>query len=59
VFHLSFTIEDLPGERIHVVSLNMSICFEDGQPCDVTQILDRTRLPKDLCTWDTSFYMTS
>lgn len=59
VFHMSFTIDDLPGERIYVVSLNMSECFEDGQPCNTTIVLNKTRLPKDLCVMDNSYYIAS
>lgn len=58
VFHASFNIESFPGERMYVVSLNISICFEDEKPCYLSvQILHNTRLPRRLCTWETKYYI--
>lgn len=58
VFHASFNIESFPGERMYVVSLNISICFEDEKPCYLSvPILHNTRLPRRLCTWETKYYI--
>ena len=56
VFHITFTIDDLEGERIYIVSLNISICFDDHTDCYMSaQILKHTRLPKELCKYDTQY----
>ncbi|VDI45264.1 Hypothetical predicted protein [Mytilus galloprovincialis] len=58
IFHASFNIRSFPGERMYVVSLNISICFEDEKPCYLTvQILQNTRLPRRLCSWETKYYI--
>lgn len=60
IFHASFNIRSFPGERLYVVSLNISICFEDEKPCNLTvQILQNTRLPRRLCSWETKYYIES
>ena len=43
-----------------LVSLNVSYCYEDGQPCYViTTVFDNTKLPKDLCEWHTNYHIPS
>ena len=56
VFHITFTIDNLEGERIYIVSLNISICFDNHIDCYMSaQILKHTRLPKELCKYDTQY----
>jgi hypothetical protein len=38
------------------VTLNLSLCFEDGQPCLLTMnVLKDAKLPKLFCDWGTGF----
>ncbi|CAG2233871.1 unnamed protein product [Mytilus edulis] len=56
VFHAAFNIRSFEGEKFLVVSLNISICFEEAQPCYLSvQILRNTRLPRRLCSWETNY----
>ena len=56
----SYMIEDIPGESMYLVSMNISYCYEDGQPCYmVTTVFDNTRLPKDICEWKTDYHIPS
>ncbi|CAC5411203.1 unnamed protein product [Mytilus coruscus] len=55
---IDYVIEDIPGESMYLVSMNISYCYEDGQPCYmVTTVFDNTRLPKDLCEWKTDYHI--
>ncbi|VDI23782.1 Hypothetical predicted protein, partial [Mytilus galloprovincialis] len=60
VLRLSFEIDDFNGESKYLVSLNMSVCFENNKSCHVsTQILSNTWLTKALCAWDNSYYISN
>lgn len=60
VFHAAFNIRSFEGEKFLVVSLNISICFEEAQPCYLSvQILRNTRLPRRLCSWETNYSIKS
>ncbi|XP_076085326.1 uncharacterized protein LOC143056125 [Mytilus galloprovincialis] len=55
---IDYIIEDIPGESMYLVSMNISYCYEDGHPCYmVTTVFDNTRLPKDLCEWKTDYHI--
>jgi hypothetical protein len=52
----SFIVNDLVDDKQFQVTLNLSLCFEDGQPCLLTMnVLKDAKLPKLFCDWGTGF----
>lgn len=55
LFCSSLTVDNFQGERLYLVSMNISLCFEAYEDC-LRQIivLKDTLLPKRRCSWDTN-----
>lgn len=50
---LSFTVDDMYGERLYLVNMNLSFCFESSAACYKTIIVfSDTLLPKTSCSWN-------
>ncbi|CAG2190131.1 unnamed protein product [Mytilus edulis] len=53
---MDYFIEELAGSLTYLVSLNISFCYNDGQPCNIiASVLENTLLPRDLCAWNTDY----
>ncbi|XP_033724553.1 uncharacterized protein LOC117314596 [Pecten maximus] len=54
--NLDYLIVDLESEDSFVVSVNISICFESSDACEVSKtILDSVKMKKPVCNWGTDF----
>lgn len=57
--YFSFIITDLKFEGNdghYLVNLNVSVCYESGQPCAVViPVFENTALPKETCNRDQDF----
>lgn len=50
---LSFTVDDMYGERLYLVNMNLSFCFESSAACYKTIVVfSDTLLPKTSCSWN-------
>ncbi|XP_062581277.1 uncharacterized protein LOC134243073, partial [Saccostrea cucullata] len=55
VSRLDFMLEDLYGERLYLVNMNVSFCFESAGECYKSiAVFKDTLLPKRICPWDQS-----
>ena len=63
MFSFSYTIDDLPYDRAYLVSLQIMDCYQTSDPqclsVDTFTVLERSIIPKALCSWDHSFITTS
>ena len=63
LFSCSYTIDDLPYDRAYLVSLQIMDCYQSSDPqclsVDTFTVLERSIIPKALCSWDHSFITTS
>ena len=49
-------MEDLPDKNSYIVNLELSICLEAGEPCDIKKVvLENILLPKLPCDYNTDF----
>ncbi|XP_076085495.1 uncharacterized protein LOC143056292 [Mytilus galloprovincialis] len=57
VVRLDLNVYDVYNERQFLVNMNVSICFEDGGPCDLENIpvLENSLLNKGQCDFNTQF----
>ncbi|XP_063420822.1 uncharacterized protein LOC134706043 [Mytilus trossulus] len=55
VMNLKFTVDDLPVDRMFIVSLNVSVCFEDNGSCNDSMVLRNVLLPKQVCKFTKDF----
>ena len=52
----SYIVIELTMKSQYFVSLNISICLEANQDCDIiVHVLSETLLPKGPCDWSTGF----
>ena len=52
----SFMIDFLVMSQSHVISLNISQCFESGEPCsDVVEVLKGDKFPSEDCSVDKNY----
>ncbi|XP_062582876.1 uncharacterized protein LOC134244633, partial [Saccostrea cucullata] len=53
VVRLDFMLEDLYGERLYLVNMNVSFCFESAGECYKSiAVFKETLLPKQICPWN-------
>ncbi|KAL3873866.1 hypothetical protein ACJMK2_036950, partial [Sinanodonta woodiana] len=51
-----FSMDDLAGEKVYLLNLNISVCLDGKAPCVInTQVFENTRLPKPICDWNSNF----
>ncbi|VDI13107.1 Hypothetical predicted protein, partial [Mytilus galloprovincialis] len=57
VINLNFTIDDLPDDKMYIVSMNVSVCFEANSTCedDIVNVLNNALLPKQQCEYSEDF----
>ncbi|XP_052081234.1 uncharacterized protein LOC127719258 [Mytilus californianus] len=57
VMNLEFSIDDLPDDKIFIISLNVSVCFEAQSSCDSnnSMVLRNVLLPKQECKFNKDF----
>ncbi|CAG2253142.1 unnamed protein product [Mytilus edulis] len=57
VINMNFTIDDLPDDKMFIVSMNVSVCFEANSTCedDIVNVLDNALLPKQQCKYSEDF----
>lgn len=57
IFFYSFTIDDLPDDKMFIVSMNVSVCFDANSTCedDIVNVLDSALLPKQQCKYSEDF----
>ena len=52
----SFNIDNLYEERAYLINLNLSLCYEANQPCDIIiPIMVNNLLRKQVCDWGTEY----
>ncbi|CAG2204548.1 unnamed protein product [Mytilus edulis] len=53
----SFAIDDLPDDKMYIVSMNVSVCFEANSTCedDIVNVLNNVLLPKQQCRYSEDF----
>ncbi|KAK3101936.1 hypothetical protein FSP39_007496 [Pinctada imbricata] len=55
-FEISYVVYELSGERKYLINLNISVCWESGQSCDlVAMVFDGGLLPMKPCVWNPGF----
>ncbi|KAJ8320500.1 LOW QUALITY PROTEIN: hypothetical protein KUTeg_002087 [Tegillarca granosa] len=56
LIQISYNIDDLHSERMFVLNVNLSVCYNKAGPCDIDTVLFKdTQLPKAHCQLDTGF----
>ncbi|XP_071145134.1 uncharacterized protein [Mytilus edulis] len=57
VINLNFTIDDLPDDKMYIVSMNVSVCFDANSTCedDIVNVLNNALLPKQQCEYSEDF----
>ncbi|XP_063447892.1 uncharacterized protein LOC134727440 [Mytilus trossulus] len=56
IMFLDFMVIDLQAEKKFIISMNVSVCLEEGEACDITlEIVKDLCLPKIFCDWSINF----
>ncbi|XP_052083606.1 uncharacterized protein LOC127720906 [Mytilus californianus] len=57
IINMYFTIDDLPDDKMFIVSMNVSVCFDANSTCDeeIVNILNDALLPKQQCEFPEDF----
>ncbi|XP_076086926.1 uncharacterized protein LOC143057501 [Mytilus galloprovincialis] len=57
VINMNFTIDDLPDDKMFIVSMNVSVCFDANSTCedDIVNVLNSALLPKQQCKYSEDF----
>lgn len=55
IFNFSYTINDLSSEKMFVVNVDISVCFEEKDCLIDVPLLNDVYLPKPLCNWNSGY----
>ncbi|KAL3873935.1 hypothetical protein ACJMK2_037012, partial [Sinanodonta woodiana] len=56
IVRIRFSMDDLAGEKVYLLNLNISVCLDGKAPCVInTPVFENTRLPKPICDWNSNF----
>ncbi|KAK3101942.1 hypothetical protein FSP39_007535 [Pinctada imbricata] len=56
IFRIEYVVNEFSGERKYLINLNISVCWESGQSCDlVAMVFDGGLLPMKPCVWNPGF----
>ncbi|CAC5374575.1 unnamed protein product [Mytilus coruscus] len=58
VIRMNFIIHDLYAENEYLISLNISVCFEQNSCQLVYDIFNNVRLPRPTCDWNKQFQIS-
>jgi hypothetical protein len=52
----SFNVHDFASEKVYLLNLNISVCFEAfGECASEVQVFKDTKVPKMACDWSTGY----
>ncbi|VDI33335.1 Hypothetical predicted protein, partial [Mytilus galloprovincialis] len=57
IMNMHILIDDLPDDKMYIVSMNVSVCYETNRTCEdeIVNILDNALLPKQQCEFHEDF----